>query len=105
MKFDIEILPEATERIEAQARFIAEEKLEPQSATVWLAEVNDAIASLNFLPSRCSLAPENKFTSETIYMLPIHRHLILFGIDENAAKIKVYSFRAGRERPQQSLGE
>ena len=53
MKFEIEISPEAIKSIEAQARFIAEEQLEPQSAEIWLAEVYDAITSLNFLPGRC----------------------------------------------------
>ena len=101
MKFEIEISPEAIKSIEAQARFIAEEQLEPQSAEIWLAEVYDAITSLNFLPGRCSLAPENKFLDETIHMLPIYRHLILFMIDSDASTVRVYSFRAGRELPDQ----
>ena len=105
MKFEVEIVPEALERIEAQVRFIAEEKSEPQSAAIWLAEVFDAIASLQFMPSRCSLAPENKFSKQTIRMLPVHSHLILFGVDEDDAKVNVYSFRAGRETPKQSLGD
>jgi len=99
------ISPEAAELIEAQARFIAEEQLEPKNASVWLAEVYDAIASLNFMPGRCSIAPENKYSDETIHMLPIYSHLILFAIDEEAAKVSVYSFRAGRELPKRSLGE
>ena len=105
MNFSIEVFPEASAKIQHQAHFIAVEKSEPQSAEIWLAEVYDAIASLNFMPGRCAIAPENKFTSETIHMLPVHRHLILFGIDEEAAKVKVFSFRAGRERPMKSLGE
>ena len=105
MRFTIEIVPEASKNIEAQARFIAEEKSEPQSAATWLAEVYDAIASLEFMPGRCSLAPENKLSSKTIYMLPIHSHFILFGIDEDVLKVSVYSFRAGRELPTRSLGK
>ncbi len=102
MKFEIEISPEAIEHIEVQARFIAEEQLEPKSAEIWLSEVYDAIASLNFLPGRCSLAPENKFLDETIHMLRIHKHLILFTIDSAASIVRVYSFRAGRELPKQT---
>ena len=44
MKYDINIMPEAIQRIEAQARYIAIEKSEPQNAEAWLEAVYDAIA-------------------------------------------------------------
>jgi hypothetical protein len=46
--------------------------------------------------------PENKFLDETIHMLRIHKHLILFTIDSAASIVRVYSFRAGRELPKQT---
>ena len=57
------------------------------------------------MPARCSFAPENKLTAKTIHMLPIQSHLILFTINEEAHKVDVLSFRAGRESPKRSLGE
>ena len=63
-------------------------------------QVDAAIASLDFMPGRCALAPENKFTAKTIHRLPIQIHLILFIIDEEEAKVvSVLSFRGGRQLP------
>jgi plasmid stabilization system protein ParE len=105
MKFKVIVQPAAQRLIDDQVNFIAVEKAEPQSAALWLSRVNDAIASLDFMPMRCSVAPESRFFSETIYMLPVDSHLILFSIDEDAQQVNVLSFRAGRELPRQSSGE
>ena len=105
MKFDINIMPEAIEKIEAQARYIAIEKSEPQNAEAWLEAVYDAIAKLNSMPNRCSLAPEDEFSTKTIHMLRVKSHLILFTIDDQSKMVDVLSFRAGWQLPIKGVGE
>ena len=99
MKFKVIVQPIAQRLIDDQVNFIAVEKAEPQGAALWLSRVNDAIASLEFMPTRCSIAPENRFTTETIYMLPVESHLILFSVDDDARTVNVVNFRAGRQLP------
>jgi len=110
MKHQVNVSAEAKRLIEDQVRFIAVEKHEPQNAADWAASVDTAIASLDSMPERCSLAPENELTGheltgKTIRMLRVQSHLILFSIDEDAPVVNVLSFRAGRQLPAKGLGE
>lgn len=103
MKFRVNVSDEVERLIENQVQFIAIEKGEPQSAAIWASDVDGAMASLMHMPARCALAPENKLTSQTIRMLSVHNHVILFTIDEKAHEVNVLSLRAGRQLPLKNL--
>lgn len=103
MKYLVNISDEAKERIRKQVHYIAVEKLEPKNAADWLADVDAAINSLDFLPERCALAPENSFSTTTIHMLPVKNHLVLFTINKDSQTVDVLSFRAGWQRPIKDL--
>ena len=105
MKYTVNVSAEAKRLIEEQAHFVAVEKNEPHGAAAWLIGVDSAIASLEFMPAQCSLAPENKLTAKTIHVLPIQSHLILFTIDAQNHNVGVLSFRAGWQLPVEGLGE
>ncbi len=104
MKFTVTVQPIAQGFIDDQVCYIAVENAEPQNAAAWLARVNDAIASLEFMPTRCSVAPENSYTTETIYMLPVDSHLLLFSVDEDVRMVKIVGFRRGSQLPVKGLG-
>ena len=63
-EFQILIQPEAMEGIETAYRWIEADS--PQRAHKWAKGLMEAIESLNFLPRRCSLAPENEVFAEEI---------------------------------------
>ena len=61
MIYEVVISAEAKQLIRDQVHFIAVEKLEPQSAAVWAARVDSAIASLDHLPKHlCGRAGKQK---------------------------------------------
>ena len=105
MKYRVNVSAEAKALISAQAHYIAVENSEPQNAAAWLQRVDMAIASLDEMPERCLLAPENELTSKTIHMLQVQSHLLLFSIELETKDVNILSFRAGRQSPKQALGE
>jgi hypothetical protein len=82
-----------------QARYIAVECQAPLNASRWLEQVWDAIDGLEYLPNRHNLAPESAFKSYEVRRALVGDYLILFTIDEAAAKVWVIGFRHGSRLP------
>jgi plasmid stabilization system protein ParE len=65
MKFRVIIQPPARRDIEAAFLYLNERA--PVAAQRWLEGIEEAIASLEFMPRRCAVAPESKDFPEEIY--------------------------------------
>ncbi len=67
MTYQIIIQPEAHEEIEAAYRRLL--RLAPTRAVAWYNGLQQTINSLQTLPGRCPLAPENEYFAEEIRQL------------------------------------
>ena len=84
-QYNIVILPNAEQDIEASYLYINEES--PQNALNWYQDIYSKIQSLSTLPSRCPLAPENEFFEAEIRHLIIQNYRVLYTIEANAIYI------------------
>lgn len=99
MKYKIEITRTAESSIFEQAYYIAVERRAPQAARRWLRRIWEAVDSLEQLPRRGKIAPEDKYLPYEVRMLTVRSHLILFTIDDERRKVVVVGFRRGKRLP------
>lgn len=99
MIYLVEMSATAEAHIFGQAKYIANEKREPESAKRWLERIWDAADSLELSPQRCALAPENNFLPIEVRMLVVASHLMLFTIDNDKKKVKIIGLRHHRALP------
>ena len=89
MNYQIVIQPNAQTDIERAYRWLLERA--PTRAVTWYNGLQQAIDSLQSLPERCSLAPEDEYFSEEIRQLLYGRrggvYRILFTIVDNIVHI------------------
>lgn len=103
MAFRVETAAAAEQDVEAIFEWLISRNA-GEAGLRWLAELEDAIASLNMNPQRCPIAPENgEFPFEVrqlFYGRQPNVYRILFTINRDV--VYVFHVRHGRRRP---LGE
>jgi plasmid stabilization system protein ParE len=99
MKYRVELSQFARDAIHEYVRFIAIERQSPLNAERWLQKVWEAIDSLESLPYRCPLAPENEHREYEIRMRIVGDYLLLYTIDEPNKTVHILGFRHGRRLP------
>jgi plasmid stabilization system protein ParE len=77
--FKVILQPVAEEEIEAAFLYLASEA-SLETAVRWYNELETAIATLDQMPRRCSLASENDFFEEEIRQLLVAPYRVLFTI-------------------------
>ena len=83
MSYTVIVLPDAEHEMEVAYDWLASQT--PQHAPLWYNGMIDAILSLEELPTRCPLAPENSASPDEeirqlLYGNPQHSYRILFSI-------------------------
>lgn len=99
MRYTVKIPVTVVEQITEYARFIAEQRRAPENAQRWLVRVYDSIDTLDRLPQRCGLAPENAHRPYEIRRLLIGQYLALFTIDDQKRVVHIIGFRHGHRLP------
>lgn len=106
MAYHVEIAPTAL--LDAQDAFAWMEQHSPTHAEEWFNGLMDAVFSLDEMPRRCPLAPENDlYDKETRHLLYTKRRVtyrIVFVIlhlqtEEAEGKLRVFRIRHGAQRP------
>jgi plasmid stabilization system protein ParE len=99
MRYTVKLSATVVEQITEYARFIAEQRRAPENAQRWLERVYDAIDTLDRMPQRCGLAPENAHRPYEIRRLLIGQYVALFTIVEDKRAVHVVGFRHGHRFP------
>ena len=102
MRYTVKLSVTVVQQITEYACFIAEQRRAPENAQRWLERVYDAIDTLDRMPQRCGLAPENGHRPYEIRRLLIGQYLALFTIDEGKRVVHVIGFRHGHRLPRLS---
>jgi hypothetical protein len=98
-RYEVKVVPVALAAIEKQYLYIRNKQRAPLEADRWLGRVWNAVAELETLPSRFSLAPENEFRSYPIRRMMIDNHMLLFSVDEPKRYVYVLNLRHGARLP------
>jgi len=97
LPYTVEITDTALADAENYILFLQNERREPDYADRWWNGLVDAVLSLEAMPRRCPLIPEQKYFEEELRHLIYHSHRIIFTISENTVTIlRVYH---GAQRP------
>ena len=99
MTYSVEITDSAFGMIHAAVRYIAEDCKSPLNASRWLEQVWDAVATLEQMPQRFPLAPEDPFKPYEVRRALVGDYLILFNVDDEASKVWIIGFRHGSRTP------
>jgi plasmid stabilization system protein ParE len=89
MNYQVIIQPTAFQEIEISYRWMCD-NLNPEVANSWYYELQDAIASLQKFPNRCTIAPEAKVIGREIRQLWIgkkRKYRVLFVVEEDIVAI------------------
>ena len=87
MAYTIIIESSADRELDEAYRWIAENN-SPENAMLWYFDILEAIKTLENLPERCALAPENQFFREEIRQLLYVKYRILFEIYDEAVRVR-----------------
>jgi len=79
--------------------YITGEKQMPETAEKWWTKALAAIDTLEFMPHRCSYAPENEMSKHTIRVLGVDNCLFLFRVVEENKTVRILRLRHGRQLP------
>ncbi|MEP7353043.1 MAG: type II toxin-antitoxin system RelE/ParE family toxin [Acidobacteriota bacterium] len=99
MAFQVEITELALGDAEEYVHFIREVKKEPESAERWFFGLAQAINSLETLPERCPLIPEQEEFSFEIRHLIYYSHRIVFRVVHSTATVVIYRIYHGSKSP------
>ena len=94
-RYEVAITSDVEEQIR-EAFFYIHERSE-QNAIKWLRGLYKAIDTLETMPSRCSLIPENQAFSVEVRHLLYQSHRVIFTINETESVVEVHVFRHGAQ--------
>lgn len=101
MQCGVEITDAALADVENHLRFLLEDRREPLAAERWWNGVLDAVRSLESMPSRCPVIPEQKHFARELRHLIYGSHRIIFFTTEN--KVTIVRIYHGARRPLRGL--
>jgi len=97
MAYEIRLAPQAIRDLREIYQFIQAE--DSEAARAWFLGLEAAILSLDSMPYRGSITPENPSLRHLLYGNRPHIYRILYSIDEGLARISVAQIRHGARRP------
>lgn len=101
MECSVEITDAALADAESYVRFLQEDRQEPLAAERWWNGLLDAILSLETMPGRCPVIPEQKHFARELRHLIYASHRIIFSISGNLVTVvRIYH---GARRPLEKL--
>jgi plasmid stabilization system protein ParE len=102
LEFQVDITEPAVVDAEGYVGFIRDVRKEPEAAERWFRGLVQAIYSLEDLPERCPVIPEQEEFSFEIRHLIYFSHRIIFGIEREKNRVVIYRVYHGSR---QSLAE
>jgi plasmid stabilization system protein ParE len=85
--------------VEDYVRYIREVRMEPEAADRWFLGLVDAISSLEELPERCPLIPEQDEFPMEIRHLIYFSHRIIFHVEADREQVVIYRvYHGSRQR-------
>lgn len=90
MAFQVDISDPAIADAEDYVRLIREVHKEPESAERWFRGLVRAIYSLEDLPERCPIIPEQSEFAFEIRHLIYFSHRIIFRVDQTAKRVIIF---------------
>lgn len=87
MRFDVEITATALADAEEYYLFIRDHQESPLGAERWWSGLVEQILSLESLPLRCPLIPEQSFFAQEIRHLLYGSHRIIFSVDGHTVTV------------------
>jgi plasmid stabilization system protein ParE len=101
LEYSVEITEAALADAENYVRFLQEDRQQPLAAERWWNGLLDAILSLETMPGRCSVIPEQKHFARELRHLIYASHRIIFSINGNLVTVvRIYH---GAQRPLKKL--
>jgi plasmid stabilization system protein ParE len=79
LKYDVLVQPTADADIEAAYLYLFRHAA-PDRAVTWYNRLEEAISTLDRMPRRCPIAPEDEFFAEEIHHLLVRPYRVLFTI-------------------------
>jgi plasmid stabilization system protein ParE len=95
LAFQVDITDPALADAESYVRFIRDVKKEPDAAERWFRGLAQAIYSLEELPERCPVIPEQDDFSFQIRHLIYYSHRIVIHVDRENKRVVVYRIYHG----------
>jgi plasmid stabilization system protein ParE len=102
LEFLVDIAEPAVVDAEDYVRFIRDVRKEPEAAVRWFRGLVQAIYSLEDLPERCPVIPEQEEFSFEIRHLIYFSHRIIFRVEREKKRVVIYRVYHGSR---QSLAE
>jgi plasmid stabilization system protein ParE len=90
LTFQVDITELALIDAEEYVRFIRDVRKEPQAAERWFRGLVEAIYSLEDLPERCPVIPEQEEFSYEIRHLVYFSHRIIFRFERERNRVAIY---------------
>jgi plasmid stabilization system protein ParE len=100
LEFEVDITEPALMDAEDYVRFIRDIRKEPEAAERWFRGLVQAIYSLEAMPERCPIIPEQKaFAAMEIRHLVYFSHRIVFRVERERKRVVIYRvYHSSRKR-------
>lgn len=95
--YRVTISDETLAGVEKHLDYLAEQTASEEIGVRWWERALEKIFSLEKLPNRCPLAPENEFEELEIRMLLVGSCLFLYTVDEPNRVVRILKFRHGSQ--------
>jgi plasmid stabilization system protein ParE len=89
LAYRVDITETALADAEEHVHFLEEARQEPHAAALWWNGLLEAVFSLEKLPERCPVIPEDGFFPETLRHLIYHSHRIIFHVERRQKIVTV----------------
>jgi plasmid stabilization system protein ParE len=93
------IADDALDDVRAFLDYVAVIQQMPLTAARWWKKALARVETLRFMPRRCLLAPENKFSDHELRMLIVDHCLFIFDVDDATRTVRVVKFRHSAQLP------
>lgn len=80
--YEVKVTPYALNQIQETAQYISGVLQSPENAVRWLDTIEDALASLSFMPGRIPLTEEEPWHSQGVHKMVVKNFLAYFWIDK-----------------------
>lgn len=101
--YEVNVTPYALNQLQETAQYISGVLQSSENATHWLDTLEDALASLSFMPSRIPLTEEEPWHSQGVHKMIVKNFLAYFWIDEINMRVWVTAVVYGRQKQRQQL--
>jgi plasmid stabilization system protein ParE len=99
LEFQVDITEPALIDAEDYVRFIRDVRKEPEAAERWFRGLVEAIHSLEELPERCPVIPEQEEFAMEIRHLIYFSHRIVFRVEGERRRVVIYRVYHGSRKP------